>query len=349
MKSDGKEDWLAKLPMIDLHVHLDGSVRPETLKELAMEQGMPLPAACDEELVARMQIDERCGSLKEYLSKFDFVLPYLQTAEALERTAFETAEQCARQNGRYIEVRFAPLLHTRKGLTADEAIGSVLAGLKRGEERFGILAKGIAICMRHHSVMDNLEVVEAAAAFKTGGLVAVDLAGDEASYPPLLHEEAFNLAHRLGMPVTIHAGEAAGAENIADAVLRLGARRIGHGVRARENPEVLKLVQEEGIPLELCPVSNIQTKAVPDWGRYPIREYFERGLVLTVNTDNPTVSGTTLHREYTVLAERFGFGPRETASLIMNSVRAAFVEGAEKEALVGQFRKRFNELGIRVS
>ncbi|MNC21682.1 Aminodeoxyfutalosine deaminase [compost metagenome] len=177
----------------------------------------------------------------------------------------------------------------------------------------------------------------------------MDLAGDEAHYPPQLHEEVFRRAGQYGLPVTIHAGEAAGAENIATAVNRLGAVRIGHGVRARENPEVLRLVRDEGIPLELCPVSNIQTKAVSAWEHYPVRDYFDRGLTLTINTDNPTVSGTNLHREYSVLAERFGFGKEEVARLIMNGVQAAFLEKEAKQALAGQFRTRFRELGIRVS
>jgi adenosine deaminase len=349
MKSDEKTKWLLQMPMVDLHVHLDGAVKPGTLRELAREQGLSVPTACDTELLARMQIDDSCQSLIEYLSKFDFVLPYLQTAEALERVAYETVGQSARYNGKYMEVRFAPQLHTRKGLPVNEVISCVLAGLKRGEKEFGVMARGIAICMRHHGVRDNLEVVEAAAGYKSAGLVAVDLAGDEAAFPPLLHEEVFGRAHRHGLPVTIHAGEAAGPENISAAVKRLGARRIGHGVRAQENPEVLKLIVDQGIPLELCPVSNIQTKAVPAWELYPVRDYFDKGVILTINTDNPTVSGTSLMREYAVLTERFDFGPEEVARLIMNGVRSAFVEGEEKKALVRQFRRRFRELGIRVS
>ncbi|MDF2925988.1 MAG: adenosine deaminase [Paenibacillaceae bacterium] len=349
MKPKETREWLSQFPMIDLHVHLDGSVKPDTLLELAAEQGEPLTIACKQELADRMQINDSCRSLKEYLSKFDFVLPYLQTGRALERVAYETVLQSAACNGKYIEVRFAPLLHTRQGLGVDEVIRRVLAGLKRGEEQFGVLARGIAICMRHHDPLRNLEVVEAAASFRKQGLAAVDLAGDEASFPPLLHEAVFARAHRLGIPVTIHAGEAAGPENIYDAIVRLGARRIGHGVRAKESDRVLKFVSEHRVPLELCPVSNIQTKAVPGWEMYPVREYFEQGLVLTINTDNPTVSGTTLLREYTVLADRFGFSPQEIARLIMNSVQAAFVEEREKKALLGQFRERFRELDIKVS
>lgn len=349
METEKKHAWLSELPMVDLHVHLDGSVRPQTLRELAREQGRPLSRECDVQLLRLMQIDEGCASLVEYLGKFDFVLPYLQTAQALERVAYETVEQSARHNGQYLEVRFAPMLHTRGGLRPDEVIAPVLAGLKRGERELGVTARGIAICMRHHGEGDNLQVVDAAADYRKRGLVAVDLAGDEARYPPHLHEAVFRRAGRYGLPVTIHAGEAAGAENIATAVNRLGAARIGHGVRARENPEVLKLVRDGAIPLELCPVSNIQTKAVPAWGHYPVREYFDQGLMLTINTDNPTVSGTSIQREYSVLAERFGFGREEVAALVMNGVQASFLEKEAKQKLAGQFRARFRELGIRIS
>lgn len=349
MEMTDKNGWIARLPMIDLHVHLDGSVKPDTIRELAAEQGRPLPIVSDSELVSRMQIDDGCQSLKEYLSKFDFVLPYLQKGEALERVAYETVAQAAAHNGQYIEVRFGPQLHTRQGLKVDEVIASVLGGLRRGERDFGVMARGIAICMRHHGVSRNLEVVEAAAAYRKQGVAAVDLAGDEASYPPLLHEEVFQRARQLGMPVTIHAGEAAGPENIYDSIVRLGARRIGHGVRAKEDPQVLRFVCDQKIPLEMCPVSNIQTKAVADWSLYPVREYFDQGLMLTINTDNPTVSGTTLLREYTVLAERFGFRPEEIAKLIMNSVQAAFLDEAERQILAGRFRQRFAELNVKVS
>lgn len=349
MESGKAQEWLSLLPMVDLHVHLDGSVQPRTLRELAREQGKPLSGEGDAQLLRLMQIDDGCASLVEYLGKFDFVLPYLQTASALERVAYETVEQSARHNGRYLEVRFAPLLHTREGLRVEDVIGHVLAGLKRGERELGVIARGIAICMRHHPAADNLQVVEAAAHFRKRGLVAVDLAGDEAHYPPQLHEEVFLRAGRYGLPVTIHAGEAAGPENILTAVRQLGAVRIGHGVRARENPDILKLVRDEGIPLELCPISNIQTKAVAAWDHYPVRDYFEQGLTLTINTDNPTVSGTTLLKEYSVLTGRFGFGKEEVARLIMNGVQASFLEDEAKKALAGQFRTRFRELGIRVS
>ncbi|WP_027085135.1 adenosine deaminase [Cohnella panacarvi] len=333
---------LSALPKVDLHVHLDGSVSPESLIALARYQGIPLPTYDPPQLHPYMQIGEQgCGSLVEYLAKFDFVLPFLQTADALAYVATETVRQAAEHGAKYIEVRFAPQLHRERGLSADDAIRHVIRGLKLGERQFGVMARAIAICMRHHDGEANLEVVEAASRYCGHGLVAVDLAGNEAAYPASLFRDVFARAQGYGIPITIHAGEAAGPDNIAEAVERLGAARIGHGVRAREDDEVLALLRDRRIPLELCPTSNIQTRAVSGWSDYPIRDYVEQGLLLTVNTDNPSVSGTNLTNEYRVLAERFEFTPQEIKGFILNGVEAAFLREHEKE----QLRREILEFG----
>ncbi|MBD2871153.1 adenosine deaminase [Paenibacillus arenilitoris] len=337
---------IEKLPKVDLHVHLDGSVKPETIRELAAAQQQPLPTASDEALRASMQVDEHCEDLTQYLSKFGFVLPYLQTGPALERVAYELVGQAAEQRVKYVEVRFAPQLHRLKGLSIREAIGRVTEGLRHGERTFGTVARAIAICMRSHSDELNKAVVEEAALFLGKGVVAVDLAGDEASFPPERFRRLFADARRLGLPITIHAGEAAGADNVREAVMGLGAQRIGHGVRMLEDPSVVKLVKEMKIPLEMCPLSNIQTKAVKGWEAYPIRRYMEQGIIVTVNTDNMTVSGTTIQKEFDLLAEHFGLTALEAAGLVMNGARAAFLEEEKKRSLIRGFEDELATLGI---
>ncbi|GIO11916.1 adenosine deaminase [Cohnella xylanilytica] len=337
-------DAIKLLPKVDLHLHLDGCVKPETILEWAAAEGVALPAADKAGLLPYMQADEGCASLIEYLGKFAFVLPFLQTEEALERCAYEVVEQAAEDRCIYVEVRFAPLLHAERGLSAGAAIDAVIRGLRAGEAKFGVKARVIAICMRHHSVERNLEVVRAAAERLGRGLAAVDLAGDEANHPPGKFREVFALARELGIPFTIHAGEAGGAANVEEAIVGLGAARIGHGVRARENPRVLELVRERGIPLELCPTSNIQTKAVSGWDDYPIRDYFDRGIRVTIHTDNPTVSGTSMTRECRALAERFGFTIPELARLMENAVEASFLGEDEKNELMTIFRQKYAEL-----
>lgn len=336
---------LSELPKVDLHVHLDGCLTPETLIRLAEQQGLSLPSEDAADLIPFLRVSEDCTNLTEYLSKFDFVLPFLQTSEALEQVAHQVVEQAANHRVKYIEVRFAPQLHRNAGMTIEETISYVIKGLQRGEEQFGIKARVIAICMRNHSLEANLAVVEAASQYIGKGLVAVDLAGDELSYPAFLFREVFALAGTFGIPVTIHAGEAAGADNIEEAVLHLGAARIGHGVRLKENSRVLEMIRDQRIPLELCPTSNIQTKAVSGWDSYPIREYFDQGILFTINTDNPGVSGTDITSEYQVLAEKFGFTLREITTLILNGVEASFLEAEEKASLKRDFEEVLTRLG----
>ncbi|MDO3412726.1 adenosine deaminase [Saccharibacillus sp. CPCC 101409] len=339
-------ELLHRLPKVDLHLHLDGSIRESTLWEIAAEQGVKLPAVRAEELTPFMKVTGECGSLVEYLEKFDFVSGFLHKTDVLERIAYELVEQASEQNCRYIEVRFGPQLHRRDGLSCEDVIDAVLRGLRRGEKEFGVTARGIAACLRHHSPHMNSEVVAAAAAFKNRGLVAVDLAGPEAAYPAYLHRAVFEYAQLMDMPVTIHAGEAGGADNIREAITRLGATRIGHGVRLRENPQVFELVRDRQIVLEMCPVSNYQTKAMEGWESYPVREYFDAGLKLTINTDNLTVSDTSMVKEYRILTEKFGFTLPEIGTLILNGVDAAFLRPEEKARLRAEFVGSFLELGM---
>ncbi|GLX70730.1 adenosine deaminase [Paenibacillus glycanilyticus] len=335
------------LPKIDLHVHLDGSVKPDTIRDLAKSQGKALPVASEnDDLTPWMQIDESCTSLVEYLSKFNFVLPFMQTAESLERIAEEIVEQAAASNCLYVEVRFAPILHTLEGLSASDAIKHTIAGLRRGEQMFDVKARVIVICMRHDSIENNLEVIDAARDYYGKGVAAVDLAGDEAGFPPGLHREVFERASKYNLPITIHAGEAGGSNNVREAITELGAARIGHGVRITEDPSVMELVKSTRTPLEMCPVSNIQTKAVSGWDTYPIRRFMEEGILVTVNTDNMTVSGTTMNLEFEMLAEHCGFTLEELAQLTRNSAEAAFLSEEEKSELREAVQQALQKLGL---
>ncbi|MFD0587131.1 adenosine deaminase [Paenibacillus sp. GCM10027627] len=323
-------DRILSLPKVDLHVHLDGSVLPDTVIDLAEKSGIALPASDADALLPYMKVEGECLSLSDYLSKFQFVGQFLHTPYSLERVAYELVQQAAEQNCRYIEVRFAPQLHRQQGLSVEEVIHHAVLGLQRGEAEFGIVARCIAICLRGHSEELNRETVEAAASFLGRGVVAVDLAGSEAAYPADLYQSVFELARERGIPITIHAGEAAGAESVRSAVQKLGASRIGHGVRMKEDPELVELILQKRIPLELCPVSNLQTKASESWAMYPLREYFELGVVVTVNTDNLTVSGTTISEEYRILQEELHFTEKELVQIVKNGVEAAFLQGEDR-------------------
>ncbi|AJY76103.1 adenosine deaminase [Paenibacillus beijingensis] len=339
-------EWINRLPKIELHCHLDGCVRPQTVAEISEREGIELSADSLDELTSWMRVPPSCTSLVEYLKRFELPLQCMQTPYALERIARELAEDAAYENVKYMEVRFAPHLHTRQGMTAAEVIASVGAGLAAAEKNADIIVRMIVICMRHHSVELNMEAVRAAAQFLSKGVVGVDLAGDEANYPPELHESVFQLADELGIPVTIHAGEAGGANNIRTAVERLHARRIGHGVRLYEDAEVAQLLRERNVPLEMCVTSNVQTKAVDSFEKHPIRLYLNRGIGVTVNTDNRTVSDTDLTKEYNLLSHRFQFKAADFKKVAVRAIEAAFVEPELKPQLLRKFQEEWEKLGI---
>jgi len=299
-----------------------------------------LPTEEVEQLLLHMRADERCEDLNQYLSTFDFVLPFLQTVAALQRVAYEVVEQCYQQGVQYVEVRFAPQLHREEGLSVAETYDAVLSGLQRAEREFGVIARCIGICLRGHDHDLNVETVRVAAHYVGKGLVAVDLAGAEALYPPEQYKHIFQLAKHFSIPITIHAGEAGGAENIETSIVSLGASRIGHGVRLQENEQIFNDVNNMGIPLEFCPISNIQTNAVSSWDEYPIVKYMDAGLVVTVNTDNLTVSNTNLTKELWMLVQKLQFNVERIMTLQRNAANAVFLEKEQKEQFINTFEQQ---------
>ncbi len=324
---------LGKIPKIELHCHLDGSVRPETMYELLIQQGEKLETKDMEEFKNLVSVREECDSLVQYLKKFSYPLKVMQKGENIERITYELLEDLSKQNVKYVEIRFAPFLHMAHGLTFDEVVESVLRGMDRAKKDFNILSNAILICMRHESCDNSLKVVEYGEKYLGKGVVAVDLAGNEQDYPPEIHKEAFELAHKKGYNITIHGGETGIVENISKSIELLHAKRIGHGIAAIKDPEVMKLLKEKNVFLEMCPISNLQTKAIDRIENYPIRKYLELGIGVTVNTDNTTVSNTSLDKEFEILMDKLNFSIEEILKLIDNSVEAAFISKEEKKAL----------------
>lgn len=319
--------------MIDLHLHFDGSLFPRTILELAQEQGIALPSAEPDELKLFLTAPVDCESLNEYLEKFDLPLLVLQTKESIRKGMYTLVCSLKEQGLLYAEVRFAPQLHMRKGLTQTEVVKAAVLGMQEALAGSFFKTQLILCCMRGADNREaNLETVRTAAAFLGRGVAAVDLAGAEALFPTRDFEELFSQARELGVPFTIHAGEADGAESIY-AALEFGASRIGHGVRAREDVKLMELLKERQIHLELCPSSNVQTKAVSSIQEHPILTYLREGLVVTVNTDNMTVSDTTIDKEFSLLREKLGMTPEEHRQLLFNAVEAAFLSREEKERM----------------
>ena len=333
MVRDVTRDRLLALPKAELHVHLDGSLRPETMLELANERGAPLPASEPEALAHAMRAS-RSSNLAEYLEKFAVTLSLMQTPEALERAALELAEDAACENVRYLEVRYSPVLHTTEGMTLEEAVEAPLRGLARAEAELDILT-GVIVCgIRSLPPRVSVELAELAVAFKDRGVVAFDLAGREAGHPARDHAEAFHFAARHNLPVTVHAGEGDGAGSIAQAVHDCHARRIGHGTRLLEDPALEAFVNDFRIPLEVCLTSNVQTRVTPTFGVHPLRRYFDAGLVVTLSTDNRLISGTTLTDEYWLAHQHLGFTWEELTEVSLLGFQAAFLPYQAKLGLL---------------
>ena len=328
-----------KADMIELHVHLDGSLRPETIWELAMIRDGKAPAADLEGLVTLMQAPVPCSSLSEYLSRFALPLNYLQTDVALERVAFELTEDLAREGVEYAEIRFAPQLSTELGLSQMEVTEAVAAGVKRGMAAYpGIKAGLLLCCMRgsdEGTARNNMETLKTAADCVKDGekgriVCGVDLAGDESEYQNELFLEYFKKAGRMDIPLTVHAGECKRVQNI-ELAMENGAKRIGHGIAMRGNYELQELLCKKGIGVELCPGSNLQTGAVASAEEYPFREFLKNGVKISVNTDNRTVTNTTMIKELKFLDTHFGLSAEDAGRLMMNAIETSFAGNSVKE------------------
>ncbi|MDR7857906.1 adenosine deaminase [Tissierella sp.] len=340
------KEMLSKLPKIELHCHLDGSVRPETMYELLLKEGEIIEVSDIEEFEKLVSVKEECESLKEYLEKFSYPLKVMQSKENIERITYELLEDLSKENVKYVEIRFAPFLHMDKGLSFDEVVESVLTGMSRAKDDFNILSNAILISMRHEPVEKSMEVIDLGEKYLGKGVVAVDLAGNEHDFPPEIHEKAFQLAYEKGYGITIHGGETGIVENISKSVELLHAKRIGHGIAAIKDPKVIELLKEKNIFLEMCPISNLQTKSVDSISDYPIRTYMEEGIGVTINTDNTTVSDTSLEKEYNLLMIEMNFTIEEILMIIDNGVEAAFISEEEKDSLRKIIQDELGELGL---
>jgi len=343
MTSTVDRDLLRRLPKAELHCHLDGSVRPATLLELAAEYGVVMPRA-DEESLRDFMIVKDARSLEEYLERFSITLSVMQTASALERIAYELAEDAAAEGVRYIEVRYAPVLNLRDGLTMERSVEATLAGLARAEREHGIAGRVIVCALRHMTPELSLELARLAVGFKGRGVVGFDLAGGEAGNAASRHAPAFFHAREHDLACTCHAGEGAGADSVRQAVHLCGADRLGHATRLIEDESLTEYVNDRRIALEICLTSNVQTRAASSYEVHPLREYFDRGLNVVLNTDNRLMSGTTLVDEYALAAERLDFTLDELSTVALNGFESAFLPWAERQELLARARAEIEAL-----
>ena len=308
---------------------------------LAPESAVPLPTTDLEQLRNLLTVEEDCKSLSEYLERFDLPLLVLQTAAAVEKSVYLMLKRLHSQGLIYAEVRFAPQLHRSNGLSQEEVVAAAVKGLNQAVTDTGMPAQLILCCMRTPGSQDvNRETVAVAKKFLGKGVCAVDLAGDEAGNPTRNYQELFGYAHELGVPVILHAGESAGSFSVSDA-LYMGALRIGHGTLAAESEEVMARLKAGSIPLEVCYTSNLQTKAAKTLPCHPVRLFFDRGLAVTIHTDNMSVSDTVLKREYRRLMAEFGFTLGEMKQIALNAVKASFTDEDMKKTLAEKIERNF--------
>jgi adenosine deaminase len=328
-------ELIARLPKAELHTHLDSSLRPETMIELARTVGFELPTSDPAALRRFMRVDG-AANLEDYLQRFEYTIPLLQSAEAIERVSYEMVEDAGRDGIRYLEVRYCPWLSRRHGLSMERALEAELAGLTRGERDFGVVTRVINCSLRHYDPAVSVDIARLSVAYRDRGVVAFDLAGGEAGRPARAHQAAFDAAAEGNLGITVHAGEAAGAESIADALHHCHADRIGHGTRLYEDPALQRYVRDRRILLEINITSNVQTRAVSDPSAHPVRRYFDESVSVTLCTDGWLMCGITLSDEYWLAHTALGFTREEIDQMILTGFEGSFLPWPERQALAAR-------------
>jgi adenosine deaminase len=339
-----EKELLQSVPKVLLHEHLDGVLRPQSVIELARDTGYAnLPTADPRALAQWFHRGANQGSLAKYLEGFAHTIAVMQTEEALERVAYEQAEDLSKDGVVYFETRFAPVFHTRNGLTHQQVVSAVLRGLERGRRNFGV-SSGLIICaMRNMDV--SLEMAELAVDFRARGVVGFDLAGEEGGFPPKKHVDAFHYIQRENFNITIHAGEGYGKESIWQAIQYCGAHRIGHGTRLIDDIAVMdgkavklgdlaQYVLDKRIPLEICLLSNVHTGATPSLAEHPFKILYQEKFRVTLNTDNRLMSSTTMTQEFEAAAETFGLSMDDFEKITINAMKSAFLPYKERIAFI---------------
>lgn len=320
---------LNELIKLDLHCHLDGSLNIDSVLEILKTQNQFYEKG---KLEKKLKVEPNCTSLTEYLEKFDLPLQCLQTAEGLKQAAYELVRDASTENVKYIEIRFAPMLSVNANLSCKKVIESVVDGLESAGKQYSVYAFAIVCAMRHHSLEQNLKMLRVAREFLGHGVCALDLAGDESGFPTHLFQELFAEAKRLEMPFTIHSGECGSVENVREAI-ELGAKRMGHGIALQKSVELQKLCANRRIGIEMCPTSNLQTKAVNDLAHYPLEQFLKANIPVSINTDNRTVSGTTITQEMQIVMEQLQQPEEVILQCTKNAIETAFTTDEIKHEL----------------
>ena len=321
------------LPLTDIHRHLDGNIRAQTILDLGRQFNLALPADTLDALRPHVQITHHEPDLVSFLSKLDWGVKVLGSLDACRRVAYENMQDAAANGLHYVELRFSPgYMAMNHNLPVDGVVEAVIAGVREGSRDTGVQAKLIGIMSRTFGEAACLQELEALLAHRDA-ISALDLAGDELGFPGSLFLNHFNRARDAGWRITVHAGEAAGPESIWQAIRELGAERIGHGVKAIEDPALMAFLAEQNIGIESCLTSNIQTSTVASLAQHPLKTFLEQGVRASINTDDPAVQGVDIVHEYQIAAPAAGLSPAQIRQAQINGLEMAFLSTAEKQAL----------------
>ena len=326
---------IKQMPKTELHLHLDGSVGIETAKKLSGKS--------EEEIRKLMVAPDKCEDLVDYLTKFDFPISLMQSKENLRDISKQLVDGLASENVMYAEIRFAPMFHTKEGLSYSEIVESVLDGLNQNSN----VKTNLILClMRGMSDEENVKTLKIAQEYLGKGVCAIDLAGDEGHHPVEEYAQYFRKAKELGIPYTIHSGEAGPASEVRRSI-EFGATRIGHGIHSIEDENVTDFVRNEKVLLEVCPTSNVQTNATSDFSSHPIKKLYDLGIMVSVNTDNSTVSDISLTEEYEKLEKEFGFTIDDFEKMNLYALDRAFVTPEERENLKKEYMKKMKKVKLQ--
>ena len=334
-------------PKAELHLHLDGSIPPETMWELAKKEHAELPTATLEEFRTWLKVTSDCSSVNEYLERFELPLQLLQKKENLSLVTESLIDVLAGQGYGLAEIRFAPQLHLRSGLTQRDAVEAVLAGQEAGLKKHPSLKTGILLCamsigQETLNMAENLETVRLTKEFLGKGVVGCDLAGAEGIVPLRSFHPVFDLARELNVPFTCHAGDSQGSDTIKDA-LDFGTKRIGHGHHLYDAPELWQRVRDSGVTLEICPTSNIQCKTQPSYALHPAKKLFDAGIRVTISTDNMVLAAVTLEDEYDHCVREMGFSRADLIRMNLYAAEASFLPEVEKAGLMDRLQQFYLE------
>ncbi|MHA1136875.1 MAG: adenosine deaminase [Candidatus Thorarchaeota archaeon] len=331
------------LPKVELHVHILGSIRPETLLSIIETDGIKAPYTSTEQITKRFEYTDFLNFIKAYME----IVDYITDERHFEQITYEMLENCAENNVHYVEASFSPRDHLPKGLTFDKMSESINKGIQRAKKDFGIETNLRVDIVRNSSFEEGMEIIDLIGK-KPDNIVTVDLGGKESGWLPRRFAEHYKRATAMGLHRVAHAGEAAGPESIWDAIQSLDVERIGHGVTAHQDPELVEYLKREQIAIEMCPVSNLRTGVVPSIKEHPIREFFDKGLLVTVNSDDPSLFHTSMNNEYLQLHEHLNFSPKELFQISLTGIQTAFIDEGKKSKLHSKFSEEYSEIESRL-